>query len=198
MNTRITLIRDNITKSGFNHLVAYTKSDTTISAPRRDRLIKVFHLIYIFGIRVNEVNQITTNKLSELVKNGSTKIIAHKQKKEKNIFATKKAISTIKKVFNLDNINDEYIFVSERGSKRTPLNPNSMIRDINSYLKKVFPNKNITSHSFRASLISELINDKNISPKVVQELIGHSDVKTTFRYAKVSQQNIMNSLELVR
>jgi len=194
----ITKIRDNLSSKEFQHLLNYTQSDTTISTARQNRLIKVFHLIHIFGIRVNETTQITTNKLLELIANGSTKIIAHKQKKEKVIYATKSAIKTIKKVFNPTEPNDNYILVSERGSKTTPLNPNSMIRDINSYLKKVFPHKNITSHSFRASLISELINDMNISPKIVQQLIGHSDIQTTFRYAKVSEQNIMNSLELVR
>jgi len=191
-------IRDNISSKEFQHLLNYTQSDTTISAARKNRLIKVMHLIHIFGIRVNEASQITNNKLLELISNGSTKIIAHKQKKEKIIYATKSAIKTIKKVFNPIEANDNFILVSERGSKTTPLNPNSMIRDINTYLKKVFPNKNITSHSFRASLISELINDKNISPKIVQQLIGHSDIQTTFRYAKVSEQNIINSLELVR
>ena len=195
---KIKKIRDNISQKQFIHLLNYTQSDTTISAARKNRLIKVFHLIHIFGIRVNEASQITNNLLLELIENGSTKIIAHKQKKEKVIYATKSAIRTIKKVFHPLEANDNFILVSERGSKRTPLNPNSMIRDINSYLKKVFPNKNITSHSFRASLISELLNDKNISPKIVQQLISHSDISTTFRYAKVTEQNIMNSLELVR
>lgn len=194
----ITKIRDNISSKEFQHLINYTQSDTTISTARQNRLIKVFHLIHIFGIRVNECSQLTNNLLLELIANGSTKIIAHKQKKQKLIYATKSAIKTLKKVFNPIEANNNYILISERGSKTTPLNPNSMIRDINTYLKKVFPNKNITSHSFRSSLISELINDKNVSPKVVQQLIGHSDIQTTFRYAKVSEQNIMNSLELVR
>jgi len=195
---KIKKIRDNISQKQFIHLLNYTQSDTTISAARKNRLIKVFHLIHIFGIRVGECSQITNNLLLELIANGSAKIIAHKQKKEKIIYATKSAIKILKKVFNPIEANDNFILVSERGSKRTPLNPNSMIRDINTYLKKVFPNKNITSHSFRASLISELLNDKNISPKIVQQLISHSDISTTFRYAKVTEQNIMNSLELVR
>ena len=194
----ITKIRDNLNQKEFQHLLNYTQSDNTISTARQNRLIKVFHLIHLFGIRVNETTQITNNKLLELISNGSTKIIAHKQKKEKIIYATKSAIKTIKKVFNPIEPNDNFILVSERGSKTTPLNPNSMIRDINTYLKKVFPNKNITSHSFRASLISELINDMNISVKIVQQLISHADISTTYRYAKVSEQNIMNSLELVR
>ena len=94
--------------------------------------------------------------------------------------------------------NDDYILVSGRGSKQTPLEPSSVLRDLNSYLKKVFPTKNITSHSFRASLVSELINDKNISVKVVQQLVGHKDISTTYLYAKVSTENIMNSLAMVR
>ena len=93
-------IRDNISSKEFNHLLNYLTADTSISKNRKNRLIKVFHLIHIFGIRVNEASQITNNKLLELIANGSTKIIAHKQKKEKIIYATKSAIKTIKKVFN--------------------------------------------------------------------------------------------------
>ena len=71
----ITKIRDNLSSKEFQHLLNYTQSDTTISTARQNRLIKVFHLIHIFGIRVNEASQITTNKLLELINTGSTKIM---------------------------------------------------------------------------------------------------------------------------
>ena len=55
-----------------------------------------------------------------------------------------------------------------------------MIGDVNTYLKKVFINKNITSLSFR------------------QTLIGHKSIVTTLRYVQATEQEIINSLEVVR
>jgi len=61
----------------------------------------------------------------------------------------------------------------------------------------VFPNKNITSHSFRQTLITELAQ-KNINTKVIQTLIGHKSISSTYRYIKPSQEDITSSLDLVR
>ena len=191
-------IRDNITQSEMTHLINYTKSDTSLRPLRRDRLIKVFSLLHLLGTRANEITQITNFKLLELLEQGQTKIVAHKQSMEKIIYITPKGKKILKALFTDLQPNNDYLLVSSRGSKTTPLNPSSLLRDLNSYLSKVFPNKNITSHSFRSSLVSELINDKNISVKVVQQLVGHKDISTTYLYAKVSTENIMNSLELVR
>ncbi len=191
-------IRDNITTKEFKHLMNYLKADENIRASRKDRLLKMFQLLHLVGVRVNEATQLTGNMLFELLEQGQIKITAHKQKKEKIIYLTSKGKKTIQSVFTDLEANDDFIFIGERGSKNRPMEPNSVIRDINSYLKKVFPNKAISSHSFRASLISELMNDKNISPKVIQQLVGHSSIQSTFMYSKVTDQNIMNSLELVR
>jgi len=198
MNTRIKKIRDNITKSEFKYLLNYLQADSDIKDIRRYRLTKMFNLLYLLGVRVNELSQLTNNKMIELINNGQVKIVAHKQKKEKKIYITKSGKKVLKSLFQNLEANNNFLFISARGSKRTPLEPNSFIRDINDYLKKVFPNKNITSHSFRASLVSELINDHNISVKVVQQLVGHSDISTTYLYAKVTEQNIMNTLNIVR
>lgn len=190
-------VKDNISNKNFKHLINYLKADTSIRASRKDRLLKLFNLLYITGLRVNETTTLTNKKIKELIENKQTKVIAHKQKIEKVIYLTE---SSKKDLFNLfKNIedNDNFIFTSERGSKNSPLAINSVIRDINFYLKKVFPNNNITSHSFRQTLISELA-EKNINTKVIQTLIGHKSISSTYRYIKPSEEQILNSLDLVR
>lgn len=196
MSKAITKIRDNILPSEYRHLQNYLQADTTIRASRKDRLSKMFLFLHQFCIRVNEITQITNNMLIELLEQSQLKIVAHKQTKEKIIYLTKRGKKLIQAAFPNIEPNDDYIFRTERHNK--PLTQPSVIRDINSYLKSVFPNKNILSHSFRSSIISELLNDKNISPSVVQQMAGHSSISTTFLYSKVTDQNIMNSLELVR
>ncbi len=191
-------IRDTITAKEFKHLINYLQADTTIRASRKDRLNKMFHLLWEFGLRCNETIQLTQNMLIELLEQSQLKIVAHKQKKEKVIYLTKKGKKIIQSLFTDLEPNDNYIFTSERGSKNQPLQPNSVIRDLNSYLSVVFQNKAISSHSFRKSLCSSLLNDYNIAPTIVQQIIGHSSIQSTFIYSSVSDQNIMNSLELVR
>jgi len=191
-------LRDNISQSEMKHLINYTNSDVSLRPLRKQRLILSFQLLHALALRANELTQITNAKMVELLEQGQTKIVAHKQKMEKVIYLTPRAKKTIKALLPNLQANNDYILVSGRGSKQTPLEPSSVLRDLNSYLSKVFPTKNITSHSFRASLVSELINDKNISVKVVQQLVGHKDISTTYLYAKVSTENIMNSLTMVR
>ena len=194
--TKVKRIKDNISDKDFKHLITYLKADSNIREQRKDRLLKLFNILYLTGLRVNESNQLTNNKIYELLTTNKTKIIAHKQKSEKLIHITDKGIKTLKEYFTPTQNND-YIFTSERGNKNKPLNTQSTILDINSYLKKVFTNKNITSHSFRQTIITQLA-EKNINTKIIQSFIGHKDIKSTYRYIKPSLDSITNSLELVR
>jgi len=102
-------------------------------------------------------------------------------------------------VFANTQSDDNYVFVSERGkSKTSVMNPISVIRDINSYLKDVFgQDTRITSHSFRQTLISNLAT-AGVNTKIIQNLIGHKSINTTYRYIKTTEVDIMKSLEMVR
>ena len=193
---KIKKIKDNISSKDFKHLINYLKADSSVRAIRKDRLLKLFNLLYITGLRVNETTQLTNRNFKELLENKQLKVIAHKQKVEKFIYLTDSSKKDIEKYFTLED-NDDLVFTSERGSKKSPLAINSVIRDINLYLQKVFPNQYLTSHSFRQSLITELA-EKNINTKVIQSLIGHTSISSTYRYIKPSQEQILNSLDLVR
>ena len=193
---KIAKIKDNISKKEFQHLINYLIADISVRSIRKDRLLKLFNLLYITGLRVNETTTLTNIQIKELLVQKQTKVIAHKQKLEKVIYLTESSRKQVRRYFEIID-NDYLIFQSERGSKRSSLSSNSVIRDINSYLKKVFPAKNLTSHSFRQSLITELA-EKNINTKVIQTLIGHKSISSTYRYIKPSEEQILNSLDLVR
>ena len=184
-------IKDNITSSEFKHLITYLKADDSVRTNRKNRLLKIFSLLYSTGIRINEIQQINENHINELNENQKTIIVSHKQKTEKMIYSSKK---NLKLIISYWNKNKGHTITSERNNK---LHPVAMIQDVNSYLKKVFPNKRITSHSFRQTLITELAT-KGINTKIIQSLIGHKNINTTYRYIKVSENDILNSLEVVR
>jgi len=188
-------IRDNITEKEFKYLIRHLQENINIRANRKDRLIKTFHLLYVTGLRVNETVQLTNNMMIELLSTNKVKVVAHKQKREKLIYLTEFGKKQLSKVFILE-ANNDYIFTSERG-KNERLAVNSVIRDVNEYLRRVFPDKKLSSHSFRASLITDLAN-KNINVKTIAELVSHADTSTTYRYIRPSEQDIMKSLESVR
>ena len=194
MKTKIKRIKDNITKHEYKTLIAFLKDDD-IREHRKQRLLRVFTILYHTGIRVNETQQLTYQKIRELIQNKRVKIIAHKQKIEKWIRITEQGAKDLKRLF--PDTKEGFIITSERGNKKTPLEIPAMILDVNTYLKKVFPDKNITSHSFRQSLITEL-SENGVNTKVIQNLVSHSDIKTTFRYIKPSDTIIDNALEVVR
>ena len=187
-------IKDNITEQEFKHLMNYLSADTGIRENRKNRLQKIFSLLYTTGLRLNETSQINETKMTELLTTRKTKVDSYKQKQEKLIYVTDKQIKLLKKYYN-DTLG--YTVTSERGNKTDTLHTASLIRDVNTYLKKVFSHKNITSHSFRQTLITDLAA-KGVNSKIIQTLIGHKSVVTTLRYVKATEQDIMNSLETVR
>ena len=190
-------IKDNITPKQFKHLMTYLAADESIRRLRKDRLEKSFVLLYLFGLRVNELTQFTNTMLHRLFKEKKIKIIAHKQNKQRQLYLSKSGEKLLKKYFDTKNDTQELIFTSERGNSKRPLSVNSVIRDINSYLHTVFPYENITSHSFRQTLITEM-SQKSINTKVIQEVIGHKNISTTYRYIKVSENDIQEALSIVR
>jgi hypothetical protein len=125
---------------------------------------------------------------NEILKNGKTKIPSPKQKKEKFIYVSNEGKKLLKKYFSEEK---GYSLLSERKNRFHSI---ALINDVNSYLKIVFPNKNITSHSFRQTLISDLMS-KSVNPKVVQTLVGHKNVQTTLGYYKPSEDDLFNALE---
>lgn len=71
------------------------------------------------------------------------------------------------------------------------------VKYVRGWAKRAGIDKKITWHSARHSLGSMLVNDLDINIRVVQDIFGHSDLKTTMRYTKVRNQakaNAINSL----
>lgn len=188
-------IKQNISPSQYRHLQNYLKADESLRSSRRRRLQMTFSLLWNLGLRVNESTQITRKKIAELLTHGETIIFITKTNTNRILYVTESGSKDLKKYFNDIASNEELLIVSERSTK--VIDPKSLINDINSYLKIVFPDKSITSHSFRQSLITSLA-EANINTGIIQNFIGHKNASSTLRYIKASRGSIVNSLEGIR
>jgi len=91
----------------------------------------------------------------------------------------------------------QYIFPSKKLSKdpqsgqirRHHVNESGLQKAIRSAKKKADIHKKVTSHTFRHSFATHLL-ESGTNIRVVQKLLGHNDVKTTEIYTHVLQQNL--------
>ena len=190
-NKNVKRIKDNISYDEYKYLMTYIENHPTMRETRKNRLLKIFSILFFCGLRVNEVTQINEDTIKELLSNGKSKIIAHKQSKEKYLYISSKGKEEIKKYWNSEK---GYNIQSERTQKT--LHEKSIINDTNKILKEVFVNKNIKSHSFRQSYITTLA-EHGTSIGIIQSLVSHKSPQTTLRYVKPSEASKIKALESV-
>jgi len=72
------------------------------------------------------------------------------------------------------------------------LHPLTFIAQVNTVMKSIL-GAGYTSHSFRQGLITEM-GAKGINVKIISQFIGHSDVKTTMRYIKPTDDDVRGAM----
>ena len=140
---------------------------------------------YGAGFRVSEATslRITDINLDEL----SIHIKEAKGKKDRiTIFSEKSKEDLFKLINGRDK--DEYVFVSERGGKLTERTAQKVFTNA---LKKSGINKEATFHSLRHSFATHLL-ENGVDVRYVQELLGHSNIRTTQIYTHVTNPSLKN------
>lgn len=186
-NTNITKIRENIYEFEFQKLLTYLNGKNNINSNTKENLKRTFILLYYTGMRVNEVKQLKVKDILAILENGELIIITHKTKKERKLFFSKKSIKEIRKNFIFENYQeDDYIIKAKGNPQKTPCDV-TFISQVNSFIQEVLGHR-YSSHSFRAGLITHM--SKSINPKFIKEFIGHSDINTTMRYIKPTDEDL--------
>ena len=85
--------------------------------------------------------------------------------------------------------NPIFVFVSNQGNKIHPDKPYHVLKTA---LKKIGLEGNV--HKIRHSFASHLVM-KGVGLKTVQELLGHTDIATTQKYAHLSAQHLKNAVD---
>lgn len=148
----------------------------------------IFELLYASGLRVSELSDLPLNNID--LKAKYVRCMG-KGSKERIVPMGKQACITIEKylkerdfIIKKYNINSKYCFIKENGKKLTR-------QDVYLFINKMGKsiNKNISPHTIRHSFATHLL-ENGADLRIVQELLGHSDVSTTQLYTHISKKRL--------
>ena len=177
-----------------NYMYAYLKSLTGTGYKYGLRDVAVVELFFAIGARVYEISNIRNESID--LNSGRIRIMG-KGGKERYIQISNEAVLEILRKYYQKNENDikmsGYFFVNNRGNRYTEQSIRLMLKK---YTKKVGIETKITPHMFRHSFATYLI-EEGVDVSCVQQLLGHSSIKTTQIYIHIAakkQADILRNL----
>ena len=157
------------------------ESSNDIKNGIRNKLI--IELLYSTGIRVSEVVNIKVKDI-DLVDNKI--LVLGKGNKERYVLVGSVLKELLKEYLDIRVSNSEFLIVNKYGKQIST-------RSIESIIKKVVKVKGIknkvTPHTIRHTFATHMLNE-GADLKVVQELLGHENLKTTEIYTHVSNERL--------
>lgn len=156
----------------------------------RDRAL--LETMYATGIRVSELINLKLKNLHEDLKLGK---VLGKGSKERLIPISEVALSWIKRyekkvrdpLLLQKNKSSEFIFLNNRGEALTR---QAVWQIIKRYCKMAEIEKDVTPHTLRHTFATHLL-ENGADLRVVQEILGHSDISTTQIYTNLTQKHIL-------
>ncbi|MBT5215786.1 tyrosine-type recombinase/integrase [Candidatus Woesearchaeota archaeon] len=147
----------------------------------RQRLL--IELLYSSGLRVSEAVKLEVNDL-DLAENMGT-VRAGKGKKDRNIILSKSFVKALKVYLEAREIESKFIFNSRNGH----LTERMAQKIVNESADRAGIKKRVHCHALRSSFATHLL-DAGTDIRVIQVLLGHSDISTTQRYTTVSRKQL--------
>ena len=176
------------------HTIDTESVDRLLNAPdtknrfgSRDKAM--LEILYACGLRVSEL---VTLKLSQVVMESNFLRVMGKGNKERIIPINDYALAFLKKY--IENYRSDFtrqkksdsLFLSNRGSEMTR---HSFWHILKKYSKKVGINSHLSPHTLRHAFATHMINN-GADLRVVQLLLGHSDLSTTQLYTHVAKNEL--------
>ncbi len=148
----------------------------------------MLELLYGCGLRVSELCALTMNQLH--IKQGFLRVIG-KGDKERMIPIHERAkhvvndyLELVRPQWQTKRVNQ--VFINHLGHPITRQYVHTLIKH---KLRELGLNEALSAHSFRHSFATHLL-DGGADLRVVQELLGHSDIKTTQIYTHIQNQRL--------
>jgi site-specific recombinase XerD len=144
----------------------------------------ILKMLYGCGLRVSEITNLTKNDID--FDEGLIHIKVSKGKKDRFVKLPESVKQDLKNYSSLNT--SKILFVSQRGGKLTAKTIQLILKNS---AKKAGIKKRVYPHLLRHSFATHLL-ESGTDLRIIQKLLGHSDIKTTQIYLKVSNQSIKN------
>ena len=148
----------------------------------RDRLI--IEMLYATGVRVSELINI---KLSDIDFDNKRIVVCGKGNKERIVYYGDYASEALYEYLETHpKRNHNYLFMNSRGGKITDRGIRYIIDNI---MKRLSVKTHVTPHVLRHTFATDMLNN-GCDIRVVQELLGHSSLRTTEIYTHVTNEQL--------
>ena len=144
----------------------------------------IIKLLYGCGLRVSEIVNLENKDVN--FKEDLIHIKLAKGKKDRFVKIPNSVKEELKGFVKLSSGN--YLFESNRGGKLTK---DTIQKIVQNSAKKAEIKKRVYPHLFRHSFATHLL-EQGTDLRIIQKLLGHSDIKTTQIYTQISQASIKN------
>ena len=144
----------------------------------------IIKLLYGCGLRVSELVNLKNTDLNLL--EGLIHIKLSKGKKDRFVKIPESILEELKSYCNLNK--EEFLFPSTRKGKLTTATIQAIAEKS---AKKAGIEKRVYPHLLRHSFATHLL-EQGTDLRIIQKLLGHSDIKTTQIYTQISQASIKN------
>jgi integrase/recombinase XerD len=173
-------------------------------SPEGIRLCAMIHLIYASGLRVSELVSLKLTDIFSGYKNleaRSTFLVKGKGGKERLVVINDKARLAIEEYLKIRDVfcknksplSKIYFFSSiSSAGHMTRQNFSGLLKQIS--IKAELDPNNISPHILRHSFASHLL-ENGADLRVIQELLGHSDISTTQIYTHVQTKHLKQTLQ---
>ena len=165
-----------------------------LETPYSYRNKAMFELLYATGLRVSELVSLKFNDID--LNNDFVRVIG-KGSKERIVPVSDLAIKWLSIYLNqyrpiiLKNRDSEYLFIS---NALKPITRQGFFKIIKQEVKRAGINKDVSPHVLRHSFATHLLNH-GADLRVIQELLGHSDISTTQIYTHLVNEKIKKDYE---
>lgn len=144
----------------------------------------ILKILYGCGLRVSEIVNLKKQDIN--FNEGLIHVNLAKGKKDRFVKIPDSIKSELQHYHSINQ--EEILFPSQRGGRLTTATIQAVVENS---AKKANIKKEVYPHLLRHSFATHLL-EQGTDLRIIQKLLGHSDIKTTQIYTQISQQSIKN------
>lgn len=165
-----------------------------LSKPEGKRDKAMLEILYSSGLRVSELLSLKLKQIN--FDKGIIKIIG-KGNKERIVPIGEYALDYLNLYLNegrnkFKSLNSEYIFLNRYGE---PISRVYFFKQVKKYAKEASIEEDISPHTLRHCFATHML-EHGAELRVVQEILGHTNIATTQIYTNISSKHILDAYDL--